>query len=173
MSLNKIYLAALVLLFCSSCAEGLKPLESTAETKSGIRGVIRFSNRAPADSVQLLFLAGYETPPQSFPNDVLTAVLNRDTLSLFDRYQAGADSVVYEANWRIRRFEYVVVAQFVRVPDLNTIFVRENWRIVGLYGRRGGSALGSAVEIRQGEVTTGIDLTVDFQNPIPLPFESP
>ncbi|MFQ3597986.1 MAG: hypothetical protein SNJ55_06095 [Chloroherpetonaceae bacterium] len=159
------------LLFISllgACSGGLEPVP---ESRSAMQGVIRFKNRAQADSVQLLFLAGFPTPPQTFPNDFFTAVNNRDTLSLFDRYQAGTDSIVYEAAWNVRRYEYVIVAQFIVEPTLGSIFVRDNWRVVGLYGRIGNSALGSPVEIRQGQITRGIDIEVDFWNPIPLPSE--
>ncbi|MFN3639211.1 MAG: hypothetical protein ACK4XY_12165 [Chloroherpetonaceae bacterium] len=163
-----------LLLLCSAvsllgaCSGGLEP---TPETRSAMQGVIRFKNRAQADSVQLLFLAGFPTPPQVFPNDFFTAVNNRDTLSLFDRYQAGADSIVYEAQWNVRRYEYLIVAQFIVEPTITSVFVRENWRVVGLYGRIGNSALGTPVEIREGQVTRGIDIEVDFWNPIPLPSE--
>lgn len=151
-----------------ACSGGLEPVP---ESRSAMQGVIRFKNRAQADSVQLLFLAGFPTPPQTFPNDFFIAVNNRDTLSLFDRYQAGADSIVFDAAWSVRRYEYLIVAQFITEPTLSSIFVRENWRVVGLYGRIGNSALGTPVEIRQGAVTRGIDIEVDFWNPIPLPSE--
>ncbi len=136
-----------------------------------MQGVIRFKNRAPLDSVQLLFLAGYPTLPRVFPNDFFIAVNNRDTLSLLDLYRAGGDSLVYEAAWSARRYEYVIVAQFIAEPTITSVFVRENWRVVGLYGRIGNSALGLPVDIREGQVTPGIDIEVDFWNPIPLPSE--
>lgn len=168
----RLRLQLLLLCFAVSllgaCSGGLEP---TPETRSAMQGVIRFKNRAPADSVQLLFLAGFPTPPQVFPNDFFAAVNNRDTLSLFDRYQAGADSIVYEARWNVRRYEYLIVAQFIAEPTITSVFVRENWRVVGLYGRIGNSALGTPVEIREGQVTRGIDIEVDFWNPIPLPSE--
>ncbi len=168
----RLRLQLLLLCFAVSllgaCSGGLEPIP---ETRSAMQGVIRFKNRAPADSVQLLFLAGFPTPPQVFPNDFFTAVNNRDTLSLFDRYQAGADSIVYEARWNVRRYEYLIVAQFIAEPTITSVFVRENWRVVGLYGRIGNSALGTPVEIREGQVTRGIDIEVDFWNPIPLPSE--
>ncbi len=152
----------------AACSGGLEP---KPETRSAMQGVIRFKNRAQADSVQLLFLAGFPTPPQTFPNDFFTAVNNRDTLSLFDRYQAGADSIVYEAAWNARRYEYLIVAQFIAEPTITSVFVRENWRVVGLYGRVGNSALGAPIEIREGQITRGVDIDVDFWNPIPLPSE--
>lgn len=162
-----LWLFSLALL--GACSGGLEP---KPETRSGMQGAIRFKNRAPLDSVRLLFLAGYPSPPQVFPNDFFVAVNNRDTLSLLGLYQTGADSVVYEASWNARRYEYLIVAQFIAEPSISSVFVRENWRVVGLYGRVGTSALGSPVEIRQGQITRGIDIDVDFWNPIPLPSEA-
>jgi hypothetical protein len=162
------FISLIFIVLLGACSGGLEP---KPESRSAMQGVIRFKNRAQADSVQLLFLAGYPTPPQVFPNDFFTAVNNRDTLSLFDRYQAGADSIVYEAAWNARRYEYVIVAQFITEPTITSVFVRENWRVVGLYGRIGNSALGSPIEIREGQITRGVDIEVDFWNPIPLPSE--
>ncbi len=152
----------------SACTGGLEPVP---EMRSAMQGVIRFKNRAPLDSVRLLFLAGFPTPPQVFPNDFFIAVNNRDTLSLLASYQTGADSIAYEVAWNARRYEYLIVAQFITEPTLTSIFVRDNWRVVGLYGRIGTSALGSPVEIRKGQITRGVDIEVDFWNPIPLPSE--
>ncbi|MCS6990184.1 MAG: hypothetical protein NZM06_11800 [Chloroherpetonaceae bacterium] len=160
-------LVALALL--AACSGGLEP---KPETRSGMQGVIRFKNRAPIDSVRLLFLAGYPTPPRIFPNDFFVAVNNRDTLSLTDQYRSGADSIVYEVSWNARRYEYLIVAQFIAEPTINSVFVRENWRVVGLYGRVGNSALGSPVEIRPGAITRNVNIEVDFWNPIPLPSET-
>lgn len=164
----QLLLLLLLISLLGACSGGLEPVP---ETRSAMQGVIRFKNRPQADSVQLLFLAGFPTPPQTFPNDFFIAVNNRDTLSLFDRYQAGTDSIVYEAAWNVGRYEYVIVAQFIAEPTIQSVFVRENWRVVGLYGRIGNSALGLPVEIRTGQVTRGIDIDVDFWNPIPLPSE--
>lgn len=169
---SRLRLQFIFLLFCLSlfgaCSGGLEPVP---ETRSGMQGVIRFKNRAQADSVQLLFLAGYPTPPQTFPNDFFTAVNNRDTLSLFDRYQAGADSIAFDVAWNVRRYEYLIVAQFIVEPTIQSIFVRENWRVVGVYGRTGNSVLGKPIEIREGQITRGVDIDVDFWNPVPLPSE--
>jgi|GEM_PF-1450991 hypothetical protein len=165
---NQLFFSLIFVLLLGACSGGLEP---QPETRSAMQGVIRFKNRAPLDSVRLLFLAGYPTPPRVFPNDFFTAVNNRDTLSLLELYRAGGDSLVYEAAWNARRYEYIIVAQFITDPTITSVFVRENWRVVGLYGRIGNSALGSPVEIRKGQLTQGIDIEVDFWNPIPLPSE--
>ena len=66
-------------------------------------------------------------------------------------------------------YRYIVVAQS-KTPDISTN--RKDWVVVGVYTTSGDQSKPGTMTIRDGIITTGIDINVDFNNPPPQPPEN-
>jgi hypothetical protein len=66
-------------------------------------------------------------------------------------------------------YRYIAVAQST-TPDLS--FDRKDWVVVGIYTTSGDQSKPGTMTIRDGMITTGIDINVDFNNPPPQPPEN-
>jgi len=61
---------------------------------------------------------------------------------------------------------YVIVAQS-KTADIS--FARADWVIVGVYNTGGDQSKPKSLLIENGKITTGVDITVNFNNPPPQP----
>jgi len=66
-------------------------------------------------------------------------------------------------------YRYIAVAQST-TPDLS--FDRKDWVVVGVYTTSGDQSKPGIMTIRDGVITPGIDINVDFNNPPPQPPEN-
>ena len=66
-------------------------------------------------------------------------------------------------------YKYIIVAQS-KTPDIS--LDRKDWVVVGVYTSSGDQSKPGTMTIRDGMITTGININVDFNNPPPQPPEN-
>lgn len=158
----------LVLLFTPACNTGLTPVNEP----SGFKGVIRFVNWPPADSVREIRLVAFEQYPTDSANILATLIAGRAAVypPLERRMPLFVDSIEYEfttgngLNLQVRNYEYIILAQQYG-PNVLT-----DWRPAGVYTTRPNSFEPAPLRILLHRVAYPIDINVDFNNPPPRPW---
>lgn len=163
-----VHLSAFFLL-SFGCNTGLEPLNSP----SGFRGVIRFKNWPPPDSVQNLQIVAFEQLPADSSNILITVVVDRRAAAfpgLNARLPRFVDSVAYEfttsngIGLKPANYEYIIVAQQYG-PNVLT-----QWQPAGVYTRRPNSFEPAPLRILLHRIVPNIDIEVDFRNLPPKPW---
>ena len=163
-----VALYAALLLLSSGCDTGLLPLNDP----SGFRGVIRFRNWPPADSVRELRVVAFETYPSDSAGIIVTLLSGRAAVypELEKRLPKFVDSLKYEfttkegLNLQTRNYEYIIVA-LQYGPNVLT-----DWRPAGVYTTRPNTFDYAPVRVLLHRVAQDIDIYVDFNNPPPRPW---
>ncbi len=156
--------AVAVFLAFAGCYGGLEPTDPLE--KSFVRGRIAYvggaENWPPPDSVKEIRAVAFKSyPPKDIFNEILSenAYFTPDTLP---RFVAGS-SYEIEIPEPPTELKYIAVAQ-----RYGTIM---EWLAIGVYAVEGGPENPTAVRIETGETADSIDITVDFDNLPPQPFE--
>ncbi|KER09589.1 MAG: hypothetical protein HY22_10870 [[Candidatus Thermochlorobacteriaceae] bacterium GBChlB] len=154
----------------AACGNGLEPdfRAESANARGRFRGTITFRNWPPPvpdslqpDSLRELLFVVYRTPPSAAlfldPNNLadtifLRRAFYRPTFQIDREIAAGT-------------YQYVAVAQQFRgfVLDPN------NWRPVGVFGGSPSNPTGAPMVIQPNQITTNVDIDVDFWRPLPFP----
>jgi len=156
--------ASLLTLLQGGCDQGLSPVSlSSAAARHGIAGMITFRNWPPRDSVLDLRLAALKGLPSA---DIVNEVRQGRARFTETITPYGADSIPYRlflAPLPPGRFSYIGVAQQFG-PN-----IQQDWRLVGVYYTNGDTTSPGFVDVPEDSVVPGVNLTVDFLNPPPLP----
>lgn len=151
-----------------ACDTGLTPLNEP----SGFRGVIRFQNWPPADSVRELRIVAFE----SLPTDSSTIIesLLAGTAAVYppldQQFPKFVDSVEYEfttkkgINLKLRNYTYIILAQQFGPNILS------DWQTAGVYSTRPNSFEPAPLRVLLHRTTPNVDINVDFHNPPPTPW---
>ena len=154
-------ISLLLLLMLPGCDGGLAPYQ-----KSYIKGLITYSggsqNWPPKDSVFEIRVVAFKKYP---PKDILSEITNNqayftETLPLF------ADTSGFKIEIpRPCRIEYIVVALRYGINFFN------DWRAVGLYCTIGNRNNPTAINVTDGVLLENLNITVDFKDLPPQPFQ--
>ena len=166
-----LIIAALLFLTAGGCNKGIEPEpENGLSGQTGFSGKVTFVGNWPAGVTRthlFVFKSAIKSSGDfSFLN--LSAVI--------DPIPYGSTEFVYnsvEQNYIEHEFipefkivpgdhAYVVVAQSTN-PEIS--FARGDWTVVGIYNINGDQSKPKTLMIQIGKITTGVDITVDFNNP--------
>jgi hypothetical protein len=173
LSLDKKYsrrfARALVVVFIfSACDTGLAPLNEP----SGFRGVVRFQNWPPADSVREIRIVAFEQYPTDSAGILASLIAGTAAVypELEQRLPRFVDTLGYEfttkkgLNLRVTNYNYIIVAQQYG-PNVFT-----DWKPAGVYATRPDSFEPAPLRILLHRITPNVDINVDFNNPPPRPW---
>ena len=167
--MHRTVLGMIFILLCSGCDTGMSPLNEPA----GFRGVIRFKNWPPPDSVLELRLVAFK----AFPTDsssILSALLLGYAVVYppvgtqgFPFFQ---DSIAYSfttkgTTLQVDNYAYVALAW-----RYGTNFFAD-WRPAGVYTTRPGTFDPALVRVLLHKIARNIDIDVDFRNLPPKPWQ--
>ncbi len=172
MKLVPVLWSLVVLLVLASCNTGLSPVNEP----SGFRGVVRFKNWPPPDSVRDLRIVAFESYPTDSSNIISsllqgTAAFYPDLGVRFETvFPRNADSSAYVFtiqdgyNLQLKNYTYIILAQQYG-PNVFT-----DWRPAGVYSVRPNSFDPASVRVLLHQVMPDININVDFDNPPPRPW---
>lgn len=161
-------LFAALLLFVSGCDTGLLPLNE----QSGFRGVIRFKNWPPSDSVRELRIVAFEAYPTDSAGIIVALLAGRAAVypPLDKRLPTFVDSIDYEfttkegLNLQVKNYEYIILAQQYG-PSVLT-----DWQPAGVYTALPNTFAPAPVRVLLHRIVPNIDIDVDFRNLPPKPW---
>ncbi len=174
--MKKIFAAAVVLAFLSlvaGCDKGIEP-EPIKTGVTGFSGKVTFIGNWPAGITRTHIFV--------FKNPILSSqdfsFLNLSFV--IDPIPYQSQEFVFNSvdqNYILHNFgldfklmpgehSYVMVAQS-KTPEIS--FDRKDWVIVGVYCVNGDQSKPKPLTILDREITTGVDIIVDFNNPPPQP----
>ncbi len=150
------------LLLFPSCVTGLSPLNEP----SGFRGVVRFKNWPPPDSVRELRIVAFEKLPKDTTNIFAALIDGKAAVypEIERRLPIHVDSIEYEFttksgfNLKVTNYEYVIVA-WQYGP-----FIFTDWLPAGVYALRPNSFEPAPVRVLLHRIIPNVDIEVDFRN---------
>jgi len=162
----RFFLVGVLLL--PSCDTGLSPLNEP----SGFRGVVRFRNWPPPDSVREIRIVAFERYPTDSAGIIATLLAGQAAVypELERRLPRFVDSIEYEfttkkgLNLKVTNYQYVIVAQQYGSNVL------ADWRPAGVHSRRPNSFDPAPVRVLLHRIIPNIDIDVDFNTPPPRPW---
>ncbi|MBI4428963.1 MAG: hypothetical protein HY562_07575 [Ignavibacteriales bacterium] len=151
-----------------SCDGGLEPIPPP---EPGFAGTIRFISKTwpPPDSLINLWVFASQVYPLD-STSVLTGLFSQpQTIFLYptdrDHVAINVDSASYEFPVPPATYRYIGVVQRFRSD-----FSVRSFRVVGFYIDPQNPGQPLAITVLEADRITGIDMTVDFQNPPVQPF---
>jgi len=157
-----VWFMFVLLLIVPSCDTGLSPLNEP----SGFRGVVRFRNWPPPDSVRELRIVAFETIPTD-STSIFAALLN-GTAAVYPVLERQlprfVDSIEYEfttktgINLKVSNYQYVILA-WQYGPNIFT-----DWQPAGVYDAQRNSFEPAAVRVLLHRIIPNININVDFHN---------
>ncbi|MBI5474662.1 MAG: hypothetical protein HY961_20175 [Ignavibacteriae bacterium] len=161
-------LTFVLLTWFSGCDTGLTPLNEP----SGFRGVIRFRNWPPPDSIREIRLVAFETYPTDSAGILPTLLEGRASVfpRLETKLQLFVDTLHYEfttesgLNLQLRNYDYIILAMQYG-PN-----VLSDWRPAGVYSTAPGTFTPAPLRVLLHRITPDIDIDVDFHNLPPKPW---
>lgn len=158
-----------LLLMLAGCDHG--GLDPTVTQEPGFSGQIQFLGRRPAvDSLKDLRVVAVPYYPIDTTFQLVILKVLDGTIAFGTELTSFAASdlpVRYELRVEPKTYPYVAIVQQYGAD------VFSQWRVVGVYGYSSAHPAPSPVMVRDGELTTSIDLTVDFDHLPPQPFRTP
>ncbi|MBA4407489.1 hypothetical protein C0389_09455 [bacterium] len=177
MKMKKIFFvfAALApLIFISSCDKGIEPADYLPPGTTGFSGKITFVGNWPS-GITRTHLFVFKNAIQS-NNDfsflnlsaVIDPVPNGSREFNYNSVDMNYIEHSFLPDFKIQTGEhaYVIVAQS---KSAEISFARADWVIVGIYSIGGDQSKPKKLIIETGKMTTGVDITVDFNNLPPQP----
>lgn len=156
------FILIVILIFLNiSCDYGIAPRNEPPRT--GFSGTVIFKNDWPNDVYQTR-IVGFKDTIKSVSDFTISNIgFISDTIPYgVSEYYFESDKnplIDVQAGTILK---YVVVAQSI---VSNPLPVRNHWRVAGVYYLPDDSTKYGSVEIREGIFLTGINITVDFNNP--------
>lgn len=175
--MKKILFATItVVLFAlvSSCDKGIEPETKDISGTTGFSGKITFIGNWPTGITRTHLFVFRNTIQSSddFSFQNLSAVIdpvpNGSTEFNYNSVDMNYIEHSFLPDFKIQAGEhaYAIVAQS-KSPEIS--FARADWVIVGIYNIGGDQSKPKSLIIETGKMTTGVDITVDFNNPPPQP----
>ncbi len=156
-----------------SCDGGLSP---TPPPKPGLRGTIHFASGtwpgtpASPDSLSNLWVFASQQYPLDSALVISGLFSNPPTIYLYPSFVENlpfyVDSAQYSFDLPIGLYKYIGVIQHIS-PDYMSI---RSLRVVGFASDPTDATKPLQVMVREGMITTGININVSFHNPPPQPF---
>jgi hypothetical protein len=158
----------LALMCCLACNEELGPLNG----HSGFRGIIRFKNWPPPDSISDLRLVAFESFPTDSAQILITLLAGGGAAypPIGAKFPLFADSLEYVfttttgTNLQVKNYAYIIVAQQYGPNILN------DWQPAGVYSTTPDSFDPAPLRVLLHRVSPGIDINVDFHHLPPKPW---
>ena len=159
---------ALMLVSSPGCNEEIGPLNEP----SGFRGVIRFKNWPPPDSLRDLRLVAFDVFPIDSAQILITLLAGGGAVypAIGTKFPSFIDSLEYVftaktgTNIQVKNYAYVIIAQQYGPNILN------DWQPAGVYSSAPGSFDPAPVRVLLHRVSPGIDINVDFHQLPPKPW---
>jgi hypothetical protein len=170
---NKIVAAVIIVLFTwiAGCDKGIEPEpeNSVSQEKTGFGGKVTFVGNWPADIKRthiVVFKNPIVTSDDFFPPNLAFVIDSIPYRSSSFSYNSVDNNFISLFTLAPGDYKYIVVAQS-KTADIS--LERKNWFIVGVYNISGDQSKPRTLIIQEGKMTTGVDITVDFNNPPPQP----
>jgi hypothetical protein len=157
-----------VLVFISGCDKGIEPLPAPPSGPTGFSGKVTFTGAWPADVTRTHIIV-FKNPIEritDFSIQNLAFVVDPITYNSTEFSYSSETNNLLSLTLTAGIYKYIVVAQS-KTPTLS--LNRNDWIVVGLYYKDGDMSKPEEMTINQGEITTGINITVDFNNLPPQP----
>lgn len=161
--------------FLISCDKGIEPApETDLSSQTGFSGKVTFIGNW-STGVARTHIFVFKSPIRtgsdfSFLNlsAVIDPIPNGSTEFKYNSVEQNYIEHEFLPDFKITPGEhaYVIVAQS-KNPEIS--FVRADWVIVGVYNIDGDQSKPKPLLIEEGKMTTGVDITVDYNNPPPQP----
>jgi hypothetical protein len=160
--------AIMLLCLIGGCDKGIEPLEAPPTTPTGFSGKVTFTGTWPV-GIQRTHLIVFRDPINSMSDFsinnlafVVDPIEYNSTEFTYNSETANLLSLTLTAG----TYKYIVVAQS-NTPTLS--LNRNDWTVVGIYYNNGDTSKPGEMVIKQGEITSGININVDFNNLPPQP----
>jgi hypothetical protein len=159
-------LLCIVLIWSLSCDHGLAPSDAEEVISTGISGTIEYSSIWPVDSTlfNLKLVVFKQIPIDS--TQVITDVIGGEATvfpeNLSENLPYYVDSTPYSLTLEPGFYAYIVVVQ-----QYGTIY---QWRVVGQFDETPADSLPTGLMVFADSMLTGIDISVDWNNPPFQPF---
>lgn len=162
----------IIWIFLAGCDGGLSP---TPSAEPGLSGTVYFAKNtwpgtpaSPDSLVNLWIFASMDYPLDS--NSVLTGILYSPPRifvypSLDQNLPSYVDSVQYFFPLKTAFYKYIGIIQHTQ-PDFNI----RSFRVVGFAKSVSDSTQPLQVEIREGQIVSGVNISVNFYKLPPQPF---
>ena len=155
--------------FITGCGKGIEPEpEKIATGQTGFSGKVSFTGNWPAGITRthIVVFKNEINSVDDFSFQNLAYVV--DPIP-YESSEYNYDSVTknfFSFTLAEGSYKYIVVAQS-KTADIS--FARADWTIVGVYCFSGDQSKPKTLTIQDGQMTTGVDIIVDFNNPPPQP----
>ena len=157
------------LFFLIRCDKGIEPNPVDDSGETGFSGLVTFKGEWPA-GVTRTHLVVFRNPLVSagdFSVENIGFISNEITYGSSEfQYNSIDNSISTLITLAPGEYSYIVVAQSY-TPDLS--LDRKDWVVVGVYTATGDQNDPGKMIINKGHVTSGVNITVDFNNPPPQP----
>ncbi len=169
--MKKIFVAIVTLALFSliaGCDKGIEP-EPIKTGVTGFSGKVTFIGNWPADIKRthvVLFKNAITTSADFFPPNLSFVIDSIPYRTTSFTYNSVDNNFIPLFTLAPGDYKYLVVAQSkTDVLSLN----RKDWFIVGIYNVGNDQSKPKTLTILDREMTTGVDIIVDFNNPPPQP----
>jgi hypothetical protein len=169
--LNAALIFASLLVLLSRCDKGIEPVPDNSSLPgiTGFGGKVTFTGNWPEGIKRtqiVVFKEPIYTSADFLPPNLSFIIDTIPTGSRQFVYNSVDNSYTSLLQLTPGDYKYVVVAQS-STPVLS--LDRKDWTVVGIYYTNNDTSAPGVLTIRQGRMMTGIDITVDFNNPPPQP----
>jgi hypothetical protein len=168
--MKKVLLIILIsAVFIFRCDGGIEPEPVKSDGPTGFKGAVTFTGNWPA-GVKRTHLVVFKKPIQKtddfFPPNLSFVSDSIPYGSLAFNYNSLENNFLPILQLGEGTYSYVVVAQS-KTEEIS--FERKDWYVVGVYCNNGDQASPKELILRPGEITEGVNIKVDFNNPPPQP----
>ncbi len=157
--------------FMGGCDKGIEPgaVDNTPPGVTGFGGTVTFTGNWPAGIKRthlVVFKSPIVTSEDFLPPNLSFVVDSIPNGSRQFTYNSVDNNFISVFKISPGNYKYVVVAQS-KTPDIS--LDRKDWFVVGVYSIGNDQSQPATMTIREGKMTTGVDVKVDFNNPPPQP----
>ncbi len=158
----------LILLFIIiSCDEGLAPIESEVESRTGFGGTVTFIGEWPADITQTNIVLFQD--PLSSEEDFNIVNLKYLSTSIpfgVSEYEYNTVDSILFGNVTAGEYAFLAVAQ---TTNEEISLERKDWFVVGIYYDNDDLTTPGEVVVEENKFKDNINIICDFSNPPPQP----
>ena len=158
----------LILLFIIiSCDEGLAPIESEVESRTGFGGTVTFIGEWPADITQTNIVLFQD--PLSSEEDFNIVNLKYLSTSIpfgVSEYEYNTVDIILFGNVTAGEYAFLAVAQ---TTNEEISLERKDWFVVGIYYDNDDLTTPGEVVVEENKFKDNINIICDFSNPPPQP----
>jgi len=165
-----IFISCILFSMITGCDKGISPTSANYQTgKTGFSGKVTFTGTWPAGIKRthiVVFRNIIQTSDDFYPPNFSFIIDSIPYRSSSFTYNSIDNNFISLFTLGTGDYNYIVVAQS-KTPDIS--LERADWNIVGIYYNGNDKSKPGIMTIQNGQMTTGIDINVDFNNPPPQP----